>query len=548
MHTQGGFSWWWVYLPIAAFLLLLGLYSRMLGQVWLVEDRQVVVACMEQIPGPQPPETYGSHPPADTKAARFGTTPEPFRPLTALSYRLSAGLSYWIPEILAHRLTNLILVLAIGLLAVGWLAWLTSPSAAWLAGFVFLTHPAQAQSIFMVSARPTLLATAAVLTFLILQRRAIQQLRWSPWNSTMALFVLLAGAGADSTGLLSLPLALAQMALGPTLGRVPIWKSPPLNHDQQQALQRVHRRTLLMLILTLALYVLGRTLTTGWHWPFLAPEDDLTGNPLWGLSGWKRLPVAISLAWLYVKNLLRPAQPWSMAPPLLMDWSSGQVWMGLAVLVLGLALLSGWTCRRHWLTVAGLLALGQYLLISHILIPSRFYAAAFLATPFLVAGTATLAAIIHELTGFSPRRRAVAIGAVLLLIALMSWKIWQDTQRATTLLDLRRAELEAQPLNPVAMFRYGQALYEAGRFEDALYWLENVVDRRPRSIQARRALADLLLVLGRPTAAYRHYQVILQLNPHDQQARQRLEQLAPLSPAPEPLLTPMPTDLDFPQP
>ncbi|NJL32357.1 MAG: tetratricopeptide repeat protein [Phycisphaerales bacterium] len=373
-----------------------------------------------------------------------------------------------------------------------------------------------------------LLAMLGLCAFGWLHRRALLTRHGSVASALGAMLCAALAMGSDTTGLLVIPLAIVQAWLGPNPGKLdlPWLKRPDNTPSNPRDLRPVHAGTALLLLIPLGLYLWGRTLAIGWSLHNQLPSDDLTRNPLLGVDIPQRLASTFSLAIYYLTQLIYPRPCTNTIPAQLPTWNDTWVWVGMLLVFWLLVLLALGLRHRHWLAIAGVLALGQFLLVGHALGVAPIYAAQLLALPMALAGTMVLAQGINRLTLSDARRRAaVAIPAAMVVIAL-GISTWVYNSRCQSVESMRLLDLERQPGNPVAMYRFGSSLVEVGRFDEALPWLEITVDLRPESIQARTQLADLLLLLGRPASAQEQYQRILDHHPKYLDAHAQLAEFA----------------------
>lgn len=170
--------------------------------------------------------------------------------------------------------------------------------------------------------------------------------------------------------------------------------------------------------------------------------------------------------------------------------------------------------------------MGQYAMVGHLLLAAPVYAAQRFALPMALAGTMFLTELIRRFTQHDARRRAVVAIPVALAVVGLGVSTWIYNSRCRSASSMYLMDLERQPGNPVAMYRFGSALMEAGRFSEALPWLEGAADRRPDSIQVRERLADVLLLLGRPDQAQEQYRRMLDHHPQSIEARTQLAEFA----------------------
>ena len=482
------------------------------------------------------------------------TSPSPPRqvlaqPVTQFSYSLNLAVSGMSP--LAFRLANIGLLALVGCLAAVWLnQYCVHPAGPWLAAFLFAAHPANAELINHIIGRSELLAMAGVLVFLILQRSVLDRLdridrlkRWLTLKrlilfASIGLTALAAAAVAmfsSRTGLLVIPMAIAQV------GAVPIWRRRLSIKRQTTVKSRqwiVHLAFVLCLLLPAVGLRLDRQLLTD-PLPIGTPDTDLgdlTMNPAIDADLTQRLPMALSLAGQYLKQVFVPTIQYSHIPINLPNWGSEPTWLGAIVLLIVVAGLISSILVRHWLRLVPILILSHWVLTSNIWLRSHVYASTMYVMPLVLAAVVPVAWLIDRTTrergSFNrathdvTRLRAVAVVPCLLVVCVMALRvlqingIWFSKQR------LMAANNSLQANNSVATYLYGASLMEVQAYNHARDWLELTLEYRPESLQALNKLATLEEISFRPKVASDLYERILLINPDDVRAYIRLAHLA----------------------
>ncbi len=511
-----------IYLPLVMALLVAGLYSNALRNPFLDDDRTIIITNPDVTEPARWLDLWQHH-------ERLGQAdgPRQYRPIAIASYRLNDQITGLNPA--GFRIVNMALLALLGCVVGWWLTHYVGATAAWLAAFVFIAHPVQAESINLITGRAQLLALLGVCVFGWLHRRALVRQHGSLPSAMLALLAAAVAMGSDTTGLLVIPLAILQAYLGPHPGKLDLpWlkRNDPTSSAAPRNLRPVHAGTALLLLIPLALYLWGRTQAIGWQWQSAVGGNDLTRNPLLDATVSQRLAASFSLAGYYLSQLVYPRPCTNTIPAALPDWHQPVVWVGLLLLLWLTVLLFIGLRHRHWLTVAGILALSQFVLVAHVLAPAPIYAAQRLALPLALAVAMLLAEGIRRFTLHDARRRAaVAIPCALMVVA-MGLSTWWYNTHCRSPAAMRLMDLERQPGNPVAMYRFGAALMEDGRYNEALNWIESAVEQRPQSPQIRLRLAGLYLLLGRPQQAQQQYERILDHHPDHLEAHTQLAELA----------------------
>ena len=520
-------------LPLVIGALVLVLYTSSLDNPFMASDHETIVNNPD-ITGQTIPSQVWLHGSLADKPSKQTA----YRPVTVLSYYTNARLTGLSP--LGFRLVNMGLLALLGWLFGVWLRWYTlHKTARWLATAIFVAHPIHAETINHIAGRSDLLAMIGIVGFLHIHRWTLELIRKDldhqvSWRTvavvtSFVVLTLLCAAtiafGSAVTGLVLIPLAMIQGSL-----------SDPHTKKKKPLLTVWQRRTInlctaICLGLPAWFFYSGKRFTTNilrFHWDAapLTGIADITTNPLFNVDAAGRYPVSISLAWFYAKQLVWPDLTYNHAPSQLPTWLSASTILGLMILISMLAVLAVQLYRRHWLSMAMILALGQYLIIANPWLPSPAYASNLWTMPFTMATMMCLAQAIDKKTKKSLRRRAVAVVPcglaliVMVLAVLMVNKTWFSTPR------LMAYDLSRQPQNAIAMFNYGQARLEKGHFSVAADWFERAISIQPQSIQARHQLALARYMTGQFDRATEEYQQILHLDTNNLRAHLQLAVLS----------------------
>ncbi len=500
-----------VYLPAMMLAMVVVLYANALSHPLLPEDR-LALATTPRLQNLQDLGQLFILGPE--RQAMLGDGQ--YHPLVRLSYAMNVLAGSGQPTPGAYRLINLLLLVGVGWLLALWLSRYVGLAAAWMAAFLVVAHPTLYESINLVVGRSQLMAMLGILGFLWLHRRAMLAGRWHWRGGIAALLFACLAVGSDTMGLMVAPLALAQAWLPRSAGRQTWWQRrvglrDPFDHPPAS----VHWLAIFLVLSPLAISLAGRTLAVGWEAPGVGTHSDLTANPLLGLPFVERLAPALSRAGFYAWQIVMPDLTFNRLPEKLHNWGSASTLAGIAVLVVTPVLLIVALRLRHWLTLAIVLALGYYLLCGNLLLPAPMYASNRFMLPFLVAAGLFIAWGLQIVLGTSARRRALAIVPISAVIVLMGFTVIFANATTGSAVAQRGNDLQAQFNNPAAMFRFGQALAEEVRYNEALPWFERVVAQCPQCLEARLTLAQTLVMLGRPAKADDQLQEALRQVPED---------------------------------
>ncbi len=461
----------------------------------------------------------------------LGNDPNLYRPVTVFTYWLGDRLIS--SGLIQLRAVNLVILALLGWAIASWFGRYVHPFAAWLAAGLFVAHPSNASNIHHIVGRADLLAMLGAVGFLLAQRAAFARGRWQAGHALFAMFFAAMAFGAKETGLLLAPVAIVQA-----------WR---LRTEKVggAATSRTRLRAMgaLYLLLPLALYLAARVYSVGWWQPYASGPDDITGNPLRGVGFFERLPAALGAAWFYFRRTFLPLPGADYEAMAVSQWGSLSAWLGIAVLVLSIALLAKAWRRRQWVIVGMLFAFGQYLLVSNLITPAGVYVSADLTVPFVFSATATIAWLVARKTVGSPRRRAVAVLLFLVIgsgmIAMVQWKAFHP-QDPIRLLEARveRDETDVQAQYLLAQHRREQAMrmtdpaMREQRLRAVATQLERAADHAPDSIQICFALTQVYEEAGRhqdasyeAAACRKRVVAFLMEHPHNRPAREIYEEL-----------------------
>ncbi len=438
--------------------------------------------------------------------------PNLYRPVTVLSYW-----AHGVVTGLGHVPVRCVNIALLGLCA--WAGGLLAsrfinPAAAWVAAAIWLALPSNTESINHTVARADLLALLGILLFLLIQQGAAARGGWTPARMASAGLAALMAVGAKETGLLVLPCALVQAwVLMSKLQEAP---KAGLKAVEASQAKRFLKQTAALAGGAAGVYLAARLFVVGLGAAYAQDTMDLTGNPL-RVVGWEdRLGPGLSVMFWYFMQAVWPATTFNHTPGALPDSRDlgallGCVtgWVLVGATVRGLQ-------RRAWYCVPGTLALGSLIMLSNILLPIGVYAANRL-TPGVTMGFWLLFAAgldVLVMRKMDARHgRVVVPMAGALVIAIFGVRTVMANTEWASLQERMKADAEAQPDNPIALYNLGTSFMEAGDFAQASRELERAVHLAPKSAQARMNLAGARLLSREYPAAAEQYEAVLALDP-----------------------------------
>jgi tetratricopeptide (TPR) repeat protein len=408
----------------------------------------------------------------------------------------------------AFRVVNIILLGLLGWLIGLWISRYVRQPIAWLVAFLFILHPSNGFVINYVVGRADLLAGLGVVGFAYLQRCALEDSRWSLGQMVGAILFAVIALGAKETGLILLPIAFVQA-----------W----VYSNGKDA--SVHKATAMLIAAVTILYFAARlrVVASAWDSPFVATKD-LTTNPLQSLDFSQRLPAALSIGWLYARQIVWPDTGFYHIPNVLPTWAHVSTWLG-AITLLGGLVAAGWLFyRRSWLAMALTGAGAAYLIVGNLVLGVGVYMANRLMIPFLLGAAMITAYLLDRLCARSPRRWALAIAASAIVGVLMAGHLMHNVNPRWSRFDLLIAgEVTRHPNNYVGQYIHATALISRARelvgkpeaikrVNNAVSLLEQLTKQRPDSIEVRMQLASVYMILRRDDEALEQYEAMLALD------------------------------------
>ncbi len=415
-----------------------------------------------------------------------------WHPLTWISHMLDCQIYGVAPR--GHHLGNVLLHTATAILL--FLVLRNMTGALWPCACVaafFAIHPLRVESVAWVSERKDVLSGL----FFILIIGAYLRYARAPWSFARYAFVLL----LFTLGLMSKPMLVTVPLI---LLLLDYWPLQRFAFD---------RRRVLFEKLPLLLLALGASATT--IFAQRVPIGDITKIPLP-----IRLGNAVTAGGIYLRQMFWPADLAAYYPfpaggvsvPAMT--ASLLVFLAVSGAVLILRrpyLVTGWLWFLIMLApVIGIIQVGEQ---AH---ANRYtYLPQIGLSLALTWGAAELCARWSALRYFFGTLTAVVLVA-LIATARVQTTYWQNSET------LWRHALAVTPDNPSVRRNLGYALYEKGRFDDALAEYQKSLAMDPAQVFVHSNLGITLLAMGRRDEAVSHFETALKLNPEYKGAHSNL--------------------------
>jgi cytochrome c-type biogenesis protein CcmH/NrfG len=429
----------------------------------------------------------------------LGEDPNLYRPITILSYSVNRLFTGMEPS--GFRVVNIALLGCLGWMLGVWLTRRMHVLAAWGAALLFVIHPSNTEVINHVVGRADLLSLTGIFGFLLLQSRT-----WGPWRMALASLCAIVAIGSKESGLALIPLAAANHFL--LAGQKP--QTQVLPSKQPQSARVKWTSSWIPVVCVggpLLLYALGRIHAVGLGYQLpVALGNDLTGNPLRGMTFLERLPASLSIFAEYFRLSVWPLTAFNHVPAEIPTWSSPVAWLGaVLLLIMTASLVVAARSRTHrWLLIPLGLALCQWLIVGNLLAPTGVYVANRLTLGFTICTLSLLAWIADEWFQWDValptpmQRKLIALAPVAFIFPLMILGTFRANKAWSSELNRMQNDLVQEPSNPVAMYHLGVALAFAEKFDVSKDWLLDAVKLRPDSLQARMDLASVYLKQSTP--------------------------------------------------
>ena len=385
-----------------------------------------------------------------------------------------------------YHIVNVLLHLASTLLLWHLLRRLAVPGA-WVVAAVFAVHPLHVESVAWVIERKDVLSGLFYLAAVLAWMRFVEQPnpRWYVWS----LVLYVAGLLSKSI-VVTLPAALL------------IW------HWWKQG--RVTSTNLLRLV---PFCVVGLVITVG----------DLSfyrsgASTSFDYSLTERILIAARALWFYAGKLLWPSELAVIYP----RWDI-RVYDPLAwgYLVAAVALVVAlWHFRRQLgrgplagalffaVTLSPVLGFVDYGYMKYAFVADRFQYLAGIGVMAVVIGAAAYG--VRRLSGLRQKGALGVAAMALVVLGLLTWRqanIWRDDEI------LNRHIIALNPQARNAHRHLGKALYNQGRYEEALDVARVAVEQRPDYFKAHVTLGLILTALDRLEEAETHLRRAIALNP-----------------------------------
>ena len=390
-----------------------------------------------------------------------------------------------------YHIVNVLLHLANTLLVWHLVRRLSVPGA-WVVAAVFAVHPLHVESVAWVIERKDVLSGLFYLASALVWMRFVEQPRRGRYVCSLALYA----AGLLSKSIvITLPVALL------------IW------HWWQRG-----RGTSTDLLRLVPFGVIGLVITVG-DLSFYQSREALS----LGYSLTERTLIAARALWFYVGKLLWPTNLAVIYPLWDIRVTDPLAW---GYLIAAVALVVALWHFRHQVgrgPLAGALFFGVTLLpvlgfvdygyMQFAFVADRFQYLVGLGVMAVVIGTVTYG--VRRLSDLWQKGTRVVAAVVIVVLGLLTWRqasVYQDDET------LNRYIIALNPQARDAYLNLGDALYEQGRYAEALDVTRIAVERRPEHFQAHFNLGAILDELGHFDEAETHLRRAIALNPQAQNA------------------------------
>ena len=439
-----------------------------------------------------------------------------WHPLTWISHMLDIQLFGIDPA--GHHLVNVGLHAANTLLL--FLVLCTMTGALWRSAVVaalFALHPLHVESVAWIAERKDVLSTFFWMLTLLFYAGYVRRPGTARYLATFAAFLL--GLMAKPM-LVTLPFVLLLLDYWP-LGRFGGGPETPLPRASGGAEPApAHEKPLRRLVLEKLPFLAISAIFCA-----VAIHAQHRGGYVPSFSAYP-LPLRIYNALLaYVGYLAKFLWPLDLAvfypfPRVTSIWPA----IGSAVLLIGISLPAAWHARRRpYLPVGWLWFLGTLVpVIGLVQVGRQSMADRYMYIPLV--GLAIMAVWgVSGLFPTAPRRTAIlggTAGIILLACAAMTRRQLAYWQNSVTLLE---HTLRVTPPNYFVQGILGNALFQQGRFEEALPHYREAVRIHPAHAMAYYRIGTIMLYRQDIDQAIRNFSAALTLDPSDDRARRELE-------------------------
>jgi tetratricopeptide (TPR) repeat protein len=450
---------------------------------------------------------------------------EYYRPLTSWSWALERavlGAQPWghhLGNLLLHALSSCLLFLLLGQIAPRW--------TAWLAAAFFALHPVQAEAVNWISGRPDLLATALLLTALLIYSK-LPDIPVRGALLPLGLFTLL-----PALALLAKESAVTFPAL---CFAIDLARAFERDTNMKAAFLAALRRLRWLgpfYIAPIAGYLVLRTLVVGQLIGGAGLESAESLHPLASASLGVRLMTAVEVAAQYLRLIVFPMQltvdyKYDVIPLVVSPFTRHFAMSAVALIVVG-GIAFGLARRRPAALFGLIAAVGTYSLLSHLF----FTAPVIMAERVMylpMAGISVLLAVglltvSQRLLGGSSRAPQVLALLVVCLLGARSVTRAADWRSDLTLFE---AAAQVAPRSVLAWNNLGHAQQAQGDRQAALASTERALHIHPQYLRSRQQHALLQRELGKLERAEIEFRLILEEHPDSGDSWLNLVQLLSL--------------------
>ncbi len=394
-----------------------------------------------------------------------------------------------------YHIVNVLLHLGNTLLVWHLMRRLSVPGA-WVVAAVFAVHPLHVESVAWVIERKDVLSGLFYLAAVLVWMRFVEQSRRGWYVCSLALYA----AGLLSKSIVvTLPVALLLW---------PWW---------QQG--RVTATDLLRIV---PFGVVGLAITVG-DLSFYQSREALS----LGYSLTERVLIAAHALWFYAGKLLWPSELAVVYPRWDIRVADPLAW-GYVIATAALAL-TLWHFRHQIgrgplagalffaVTLSPVLGFVDYGYMQFAFVADRFQYLAGIGVMAVVIGAVTYG--VGRLSDWWQQGARVVAAVAIVVLGLLTWRqasVYRDDET------LNRHIIAHNPQARDAYLNLGDALYDQGRYEEALEATRVALERRPEYAKAHFNLGAILNTLGRSEEAETHLRRAIALNPQARDAHLNL--------------------------
>ena len=426
----------------------------------------------------------------------FTTESQDYYPLTQslwwLEWRLwgNRAAGYHVVYVLLHAVNVVLLWMVLRRLKI---------PGAWLAALIFAVHPVNVATVAWISEQKNTLSMLFYALSILFWLQFYEKSRWQCYGLSLAAFLL---ALFSKTAVVMLPFVLLGCVWW-TQGGVR-WK------DVLRSLPFYATSLVLGLV----------TVWFQYHQALAAATVRTAG-------GWFRLAAAGWVVWFYLYKAVLPFHLTVIYPNWSIDASCWYSYVPGVLLIVSFLIF--WRARRTW---GGplLFGLGYFVVM---LFPvwgffdQGFYRYSLVADHWqyysIIGVIALVVAAVEKFCHRSNRsRRYWETAAAVMVLAVLGTATWQRGLVYASAETLWQDTLAKNPQAWVAQLNLGNAMWQAGRIQDAMMHYEQALQIKPDYAGAHLDLGAAFLNLGKPEAALRHYEQALQIEPNSAEVHRNL--------------------------